>query len=1023
MLFDDALSGSLVSSSNEVTSLARWSSHSVNTGIEQQGPLDLVSALAAAQQLNIDFLPFKWERRSRPLGHGGTANVFQSPVDNEASIVFKVFRDAEFVEARDPTVQIQDTDKALRIIHGDLKPENVLVDVDESGGNVVKLINFGYSAYFGGPMHPHGVYLPKSEPWHAPEVKLDHSFTLEEAQCADTYSLALVCLWLIFHQQPTSSKGTSGVSRAVLLQLRDQGKNLKSFALDCLKSCKELDNSLRNELLGIFSAALSTNVYERLQGLRKLAALEGINPSEFGTNTSDIVNRSPGTGGSNILLQLGGGYTQGDDAFSIRRSSLQFLRMDLRLQAAICRSLQGRLNRQDGSSAEWASFQLALCARLGFGISPDRNKMLEHLQSSNRTTVDLEDEIQYLKNSNLVYASPVYAQLQERDVLLTEDSITPDDDTVTTKSYDIYQRQITALKDVLGARHESVLRLSQRLAFVSHTLKKYTEADSLRRELSAIWEERLGPGYRGSSTWIHEQGNLAVVISDQVGREDEAEQVYVDLFRHHDKHDPNKTLLVARTFGNLGHMYEVKGDIAKTLDYYKRTLYLLEEDLGLYHQYTLLAARQLLNASQTIGDTTSIPDIVEPLQQRYEDANGPWDYRTLNLVLDIARTYHSREAYDKAISKYKRVLGGPPGTSDPRFRYKTTALAELACLYFHTGRPHEAGETIPLLRECFHSELLNEERTDLQILAQATPQHFDRKTPSDTLALTRDILTKKLASQYFDSGAYKEAEEAYLKALNCGTDGYTWTISNMIATKRQLGETYRRQNRMIEAERVLKEVELEYQERQFTKSDGYVFALESLGLLYETQNRREEAIDCFQRSLQATESCHGQDSLRSIQLTTKLANQYLDIQQPESCEPLYNEIKLKLRQHWDGRYEAMYEVHNLADLERRLGKFEDALQGYEHARQGFHQRFGSGSLEVITTQNNIARVLYKRGNHDECRRLLPPLLARSRVSLGADHIQTTKIVELMEAVLKDEGKARNFFEIKRMKRGVGRWKW
>ncbi len=89
----------------------------------------------------------------------------------------------------------------LDLIHGDLKPKNILVFKDESGQPLAKLADFGYSLQ----ETEVAIKLPISSGWHAPEVTdLHPEMTLQQAQKADIFALGLIALWLLQHIECSS---------------------------------------------------------------------------------------------------------------------------------------------------------------------------------------------------------------------------------------------------------------------------------------------------------------------------------------------------------------------------------------------------------------------------------------------------------------------------------------------------------------------------------------------------------------------------------------------------------------------------------------------------------------------------------------------------------------------------------------------------------------------------------------------------------------------------------------------------
>lgn len=85
----------------------------------------------------------------------------------------------------------------IDIIHGDIKPENVLIFGDTNGRFIAKVTDFGYSTIVT-TTDTQFVFMPKSDPWYAPEY-YPRGFTFSDAKRMEMFSYGLFCLWFLFY--------------------------------------------------------------------------------------------------------------------------------------------------------------------------------------------------------------------------------------------------------------------------------------------------------------------------------------------------------------------------------------------------------------------------------------------------------------------------------------------------------------------------------------------------------------------------------------------------------------------------------------------------------------------------------------------------------------------------------------------------------------------------------------------------------------------------------------------------------
>lgn len=85
-------------------------------------------------------------------------------------------------------------------MHGDIKPDNVLVYERGRGGLCAKVMDFGYSCF--GCAETDLVELAHTPLWQAPEWR-QGPFTIRDAKLTDVYSYGKLCAWVLFgHTEP-----------------------------------------------------------------------------------------------------------------------------------------------------------------------------------------------------------------------------------------------------------------------------------------------------------------------------------------------------------------------------------------------------------------------------------------------------------------------------------------------------------------------------------------------------------------------------------------------------------------------------------------------------------------------------------------------------------------------------------------------------------------------------------------------------------------------------------------------------
>ena len=159
------------------------------------------------------------------------------------------------------------------IVHGDIKPRNVLV-FKENNKATVKLADFGFSAFASSK----NLTLGGTVPWMAPEVQSRGSHTLSQAKQTDMFSFGLLVLWILFRKQlqekgrsmqsadpRANSGGVLAVTRRLIRRVTDWigGPQIETSPdiryLMSLNTLKESSNSVRTVALQLIKDNIADN--------------------------------------------------------------------------------------------------------------------------------------------------------------------------------------------------------------------------------------------------------------------------------------------------------------------------------------------------------------------------------------------------------------------------------------------------------------------------------------------------------------------------------------------------------------------------------------------------------------------------------------------------------------------------------------------------------------------------------------------------------------------------------------------
>lgn len=155
------------------------------------------------------------------------------------------------------------TDSKTGVIHGDIKPANVLVFENDSKVCTARVTDFGYSTWLGGT--DDGVLMSRTPHWTAPEW---HHRPMDSASAVkmDIYSFGLLCLWLLFYH------GGETERRNFYKDLKSE-EETSTLAHQLIHETIFTDDDLRSNLHQLFDLSLAIDPAERCSNLGQLVCL------------------------------------------------------------------------------------------------------------------------------------------------------------------------------------------------------------------------------------------------------------------------------------------------------------------------------------------------------------------------------------------------------------------------------------------------------------------------------------------------------------------------------------------------------------------------------------------------------------------------------------------------------------------------------------------------------------------------------------------------------------------------------
>ena len=302
------------------------------------------------------------------------------------------------------------------------------------------------------------------------------------------------------------------------------------------------------------------------------------------------------------------------------------------------------------SQLQQASFQLAVCFRLGFGLNQNYEKAIEAVQQSGRSEPDLNLEIEQISFTHHTIQNELFRNLNSEGLVdTTRNSI------FNTANYNLVNAQLELQKDLAAVNfilyNDSMLldTIKSRLAAIFALRGLWQDTEELNVQVMKMRKRVLGAEHPSTLASIV---NLASTYRNQ-GRWKETEELNVQVMKTSlrvlgAKH--SFTLIsianLASTFWNQGRWKEAEELNVQVMEMRKRVL-------GAKHPSTLISIANLASTYWNQGRWNEAEDLGVQVMETSSRVLGAEHPDTLITIANLAHIYYAQRHKSKAI----RLMG------------------------------------------------------------------------------------------------------------------------------------------------------------------------------------------------------------------------------------------------------------------------------------------------------------------------------------------------------------------------------
>lgn len=292
-----------------------------------------------------------------------------------------------------------------------------------------------------------------------------------------------------------------------------------------------------------------------------------------------------------------------------------------------------------------------------------------------------------------------------------------------------------------------------------------------------------------------------------------------------------------------------------------------------------------------------------------------------------------------------------------------------------------------------------------RLLLKALDIHATLNAP-DSIAIIETL--NNLASCYLFKGAYSQAEPLFVRVLSICEAAYGALHVDVAVTLNNLALLYQQQGRYGEAERYLLRALAIWEELQEPEHTDKARALNNLALLYHRQGRLGEAEPLYLRGLTIWEARHGSAHPDLAVHLNNLASLYQQRGRYALAEPLYQRL-LEIREKTLGpEHPAVaHSLMCLAHSYQHQWKYAEAEALLQQALKIRKRALGPEHPEIAHSLVQLAKLYSSQGKHTQAEPLYQQALKIRENALGPEHPDVATLLKnyallLMGMKRKDE---------------------